>query len=410
MRKFNLNKKLIILNLIMLLLITIITGCGEESSKLPTRLSDGMSEKLTIHFIDVGQADAILVQLPNEESILIDAGNNDDGQMVVDYINQLKIDRIDYLIGTHPHEDHIGGLDNVINNFETGKVYMPQVNHTTETYRELLTAIKAKGKKSVTAQAGKELINTDELEVKLLGPVKEHDELNNWSVVTKIKYGNNSFLFTGDMESEAEKDILNAGFNLESDLLKVAHHGSSSSTTQSFLEAVKPKYGIISVGSDNDYGHPSSFTLQRLKDYGVKIYRTDKQGTIIAVSNGQKITFNQEPTEFKLGDSSMDNRKSKVDLIRLDLKEEIVVIKNNSKKNINLTNWNLVSIRGNQEFTFPDRSIIKAGKTYKVTSGRRAKSGTNMIIWTEGYMWNNGGDAAALYDENQNLESELSRY
>jgi len=330
--------------------------------------------------------------------------------MVVDYINQLKIDRIDYLIGTHPHEDHIGGLDNVINNFETGKVYMPQVNHTTETYRELLTAIKAKGKKVVTAQAGKELINTAELEVKLLGPFKEYDELNNWSVVTKIKYGNNSFLFTGDMESEAEKDILNAGFNLEFDLLKVAHHGSSSSTTQSFLEAVKPKYGIISVGSDNDYGHPSSFTLQRLKDYGVKIYRTDKQGTIIAVSDGQKITFNQEQTEFKLGNSSIDNRKSKVDLIRLDLKEEIVVIKNNSKKNINLTNWNLVSIRGNQEFTFPDRSIIKAGKTYKVTSGRRAKSGTNMIIWTERYMWNNGGDAAALYDENHNLVSELSRY
>ncbi len=256
-------------------------------------------KELKIHFLDVGQADSTLIELPNDHIMLIDGGNNNDSDMIIEYLNEKDIKKIDYLIGTHPHEDHIGGLDDIIDSLEIGKIYLPGVVHTTKTFEDLLISIKRKGKKIITAKAGVNIVNEEQLKLYFLSPIKEeYNELNHYSTVIKLEYQENSFLFTGDAEVINEEDIIKEYSDISKvDVLKVAHHGSSSSTSNNFLDITEPDYGIISVGKDNQYGHPSSTVIKRLNDKDIKIYRTDLQGTIILSSNGVKISFNKEAIE-----------------------------------------------------------------------------------------------------------------
>ncbi len=252
------------------------------------------SEDLLIHFIDVGQADCILIDLPGDNEILIDAGNKSDADTIINYIKNQSIDDIEYLILTHFHEDHIGSAPEIINKLKIEKIYMPDTTTDTQIYKDTIKAITDNSIESVKAKGGTKILNAGNVIFEILAPNSMwYSEMNEFSVVTKLVYGNTSFLFTGDAESVSELEMVRAGYNLNVDLLKVGHHGGETSSSQIFLDSVTPSYAVISVGKDNSYGHPHQKALDRLISSGAKIYRTDEQGTIVATSNGNSITIDK---------------------------------------------------------------------------------------------------------------------
>ena len=258
--------------------------------------SGSSSFVLDVQIIDVGQADCTLIKMPDGQNMLIDAGNNSDGGYLVDYLESEDVEKIDYLIGTHPHADHIGGMDDIIENFEIGKIYMPRVTSNTQTFEEVLQAIKDKGLKIETATAGKTVLE-GEVFAQFISPVGEYyEELNDYSAVLKLTYGSKSFLFMGDAEALAEKEILQK-FDVKSDVLKVGHHGSSTSSHNAFLKAVNPEIAVISVGEGNDYGHPHKSVLKRLEKIGTRLYRTDLNGTVKVYCDGKSIEVKCEKGE-----------------------------------------------------------------------------------------------------------------
>ena len=254
---------------------------------------NNFSDTIDVYFIDVGQADSILIK--NEEhSMLIDAGNNEDGVKLVNYLNELNVNNFDYVIATHAHEDHIGGMDDIINNFQVDKFFMPDVLTTTKTFEDVLDALENNDMTYNTFEENQEF-SFGNANVKILYVGNDKNDLNDTSIVMKITYYNNSFLFTGDISSKVEKKILNK--DLKSDVLKVAHHGSDYSSTDEFLDLVDPKYAVISVGKNNIYKHPAESTLLKLNDRNIKIYRTDTSDTIIMNSDGNNITIKTIKTD-----------------------------------------------------------------------------------------------------------------
>ncbi|MDR3091505.1 MAG: MBL fold metallo-hydrolase [Clostridiales bacterium] len=247
---------------------------------------------LTVCFLDVGQGDCALAELPDGGNMLIDAGNNADADLVCGFLRERGVERVDYLVGTHPHEDHIGGLDAVIDNFDIGEVIMPRATANTKTFRAVIEALKRKDLKIKTAKAGVELFNDGEgLSAELLAPVSDrYQNLNNYSAVIKLTYGKTSFLFTGDAEALSEREMLDAGEDVSAEVLKVGHHGSDLNSTEEFLDAVSPKYAVISCGAGNVYGHPRQATLDKLQARGVEYMRTDTDGTIIMETDGENIS------------------------------------------------------------------------------------------------------------------------
>lgn len=264
--------------------------------------------KLTVHFIDVGQGDGILIQ-QGTKNMLIDAGTNEDEKLMVNYLNKQGIKKLDVVIGTHPHEDHIGGMDAVIKNFSIGAIYMPKVTNTTKTFEDVLTAIKAKGLKVNAPTAGSTFKLGDATCTILAPNGSQYEDLNNYSLVIKVTYGTKSFLFTGDAEAISEKEMINKKYNLKADVLKVGHHGSSSSTSADFLKAVNPTFAVISMAKGNDYGHPHKETMALLKAKSIKVYRTDECGTIIATSDGKTIAFNVKQGSYNPGSATSSGTK-----------------------------------------------------------------------------------------------------
>lgn len=258
----------------------------EGTTKATVTAGDG---ELEVHYIDVGQADCALLA-SDGHYMLIDGGNNEDAEEILSYLEELGVKKLDFVVGTHPHEDHIGSLDVVIESFDVGAVYMPKITHTSQTFEDVLTAISDKGLKVKTPTPGS-TFKFAGLPVEIIGPVTEYRDFNNNSIVLRVTAGETRFLFTGDAEGMAEDDIRFAGYDVEAEVLKVGHHGSATSSTYEFLDAINPEYAVISVGVDNSYDHPEQETLDRLEAVGAKIYRTDLQGTIICRTNGKDITF-----------------------------------------------------------------------------------------------------------------------
>ena len=264
----------------MLMLVFTTSAVGEDSG-------------FCIHFIDVGQADAAIV-ICDGEVLMIDGGNVGDSSLIYSYLTRtLGLEHIDYMIGTHAHEDHIGGLSGALNACTVGKVYSPVTDYDSEAFQDF-KRYEEEQVGSLTIPSVGETFNFGSATVQFLSPAYQYASTNDTSIVVKIVYGNTSFLFTGDAEWEPEHDMVESGYDLSATLLKVGHHGSDTSTSYVFLREIMPQYAVISVGEGNSYGHPTEDTLSRLRDAGATVYRTDLQGNIICYSDGNSLTFMTE--------------------------------------------------------------------------------------------------------------------
>ena len=262
----------------------------------PTEVSLPEGSAFAVHFIDVGQADAALV-LCDGQTMLIDGGNVADSSLIVAYLKKLGVDYLDYVVCTHAHEDHVGGLSGALSVAGAGTVYAPETAVESDAYDNFVRKVAEQNLQITHPEHGR-VISLGSSSVQFMGPVTEAtDDVNNTSIVLKVSYGQTSFLFTGDAEYDEELNIVDAGYDLSADVLKVGHHGSDSSTSYIFLRHVMPKYAVISVGKDNNYDHPNEKTLSRLRDEGAEVFRTDLQGDIIAESDGENISFTTERNE-----------------------------------------------------------------------------------------------------------------
>lgn len=252
-----------------------------------------VKSNLTVSFIDVGQADSILIRNGNY-NMLIDAGNNEDGEKLVNYFKSLKIEEFLYVVATHPHEDHIGGMDDIINNFKIDNYYMPNKLSTTKTFMDVLDALSSKNLKYTVPNKG-DVLKLGNANINVIYSGDETNDINDSSIILKITHGKNSFLLTGDATYNVEKQILND--DIKSDVLKVAHHGSNYSSKEEFLNRVNAKYAVISVGKNNIYNHPSNSTLEKLDKRNIIVYRTDRDGTITFTSNKENLSVNTYETD-----------------------------------------------------------------------------------------------------------------
>lgn len=298
-----LNKLIrIIIGFVILIVVTIQGNLFDNISNATASINDStksdkidakVKENFSVSFIDVGQADSVLIRNGNY-NMLIDAGNNEDGEKLVNYFKSLGIEEFTYVFATHPHEDHIGGMDDIINNFKIDNYYMSNKLSTTKTFMDVLDALDGCNLKYTVPNKG-DTLKLGDANIKVIYPGDDKSNINDSSIVLKITYGKNSFLLTGDATSNVERKIYNE--DIKSDVLKVAHHGSSYSSTDVFLDRVKPYYAVISVGKNNIYNHPSNKTLEKLNKRNIKVYRTDLDGTIVFTSDGENLSVKALKTD-----------------------------------------------------------------------------------------------------------------
>lgn len=267
---------------------------GHSTNRLPADIpfSNEQKDLLTVTFLDVGQGDAAVLQCGGQ-AMMIDGGKAKASSYIYSWLKKNQISHLDVMVATHTDADHIGGLSGALNYAKVGTAYCPLTSGTTKTFQSFVKYLKKQGKSITVPKAGDEF-SLGGAQVRILGPTDPQAEGNNSSIVLKVTFGDTSFLFTGDAERDEEQELLESGYDLESTVLKVGHHGSDTSTSYLFLRTVNPQYAVISVGADNTYGHPTETVLSRLRDADVKTYRTDLQGTITAVSDGKKVTFQTE--------------------------------------------------------------------------------------------------------------------
>ena len=266
------------------------TGIAQAIGNTATgNIGTAQAGTLTVTWLDVGQGDAAVIQCGGQ-SMLIDGGKPEKSSYIYAWLQQHGLSYLDVIVATHVDADHIGGLSGALNYASVGTAYCPVTTGTTETFQSFVKYLEQRGKQITVPTAG-ETFALGGAQVQILGPLHSAEDSNDNSIVLKVSFGATSFLFTGDAERAEEQDLLNAGVNLQSTVLKVGHHGSDTSTSYPFLRAVAPQYAVISVGAGNSYGHPTEAVLSRLRDAGVTTFRTDMQGEITAVSDGQTINF-----------------------------------------------------------------------------------------------------------------------
>ncbi len=274
-----------ILNMLMAFVMSFgILGSNVNPSDIPE------NSNFEVHFIDVGQADSALIECDGE-TMMIDGGNVADSNVVAAYLKKEDVTELNYVVCSHAHEDHVGGLSGALSVTKADNIYAPKTEANTKAYKNFKKKAEEQNVEIKHPNVG-DKIQLGSSTVEFLGPVDENGkDLNSTSIVLKIIYGNTSFLFTGDAESDEEEEILNSGADLKSTVLKVGHHGSRTSTSYAFLREVMPQYAVISVEKGNSYGHPNEETLSKLSDAGVEVYRTDESGDIVMTSDGNNISI-----------------------------------------------------------------------------------------------------------------------
>ena len=393
-------KKIIVL----LLCIFLLAGCTEavKTEKIPVTAGHEMQ----VHFIDVGQGDSILIESPSGKTMLIDGGVKGAGQQIVSYLKELGINKLDIVVATHPDADHIGGFIPVLDNMTIEQFYDSGKVHTSQTFEEMLTRIDEKNIPYHVPKIGDDIEFDKDVNVKVLNANDQATDNNDASIVLKMTYGNVSFLLTGDAGVALEKEMLR--YDVKATVLKAGHHGSNTSSSEEFIQAVKPEVTILSYGEDNKYGHPHAEIVDRLQAIGSKIYATADLGTITVSTDGVNYTVNGKETfSVETGNIlSKEEPTTAIEIVSKDLVTEIVGIKNSGQHAVSLKDWQLISIEGHQVYNFPNLSL-QPGKTIYITSGTNAREGQNYLKWTTKQIWLNAGDAAQLRNEKGELVSEL---
>lgn len=383
---------------------------------------------LTAHFIDVGQGDCILIECAGK-TMLIDAGENNRGYTVSAFLREKKISSLDYVVATHPHADHIGGLLTILNEYPVGQFIDSGYPHTSKTYENMLMIIDAKNIPFHVAERGETIDLDPGTEILILNPKKEQsEELNENSVVLKITHGNVSFLLMGDAGLEAEENIMAAGYEVDADILKVGHHASTSGSGHRFISSVSPEVSIIEVGADNDYGHPHAEILQRLQKVST-VYRTDQHGTVIITTDGSAYTVTTEKAASRktiltststIADTTTTSTRDNtvvapvetstsnegIGISDLNLKEEYIKIRNSGSSSVDLTGWEIKDQEDKHTYTFSSFELEAGGiVTLYTAEGSNTK---NELYWGNGNpLWNNDGDTAFIYDSEGKLVNSL---
>jgi len=416
----------------------------QAGSEHNTEINESLTGKnLTVHFLDVGQADSALLEF-NGKTILIDAAEQDQGKNIAEYLHARGISRLNYVVATHPHSDHIGGMETILNEFPVENFIDSGYPHTSKTYENMLTTIDGKNIPFQVAKKGEKIELDSALNIEILNPDSQYsDELNENSIVLKISYGEVSFLLMGDAGLETEERIMKAGDNLDSNILKVGHHASTSGSGESFITAVSPEVSVIEVGAGNDYGHPHAEVLERLQKVS-RVFRTDLDGTITITTNGLTYSVTTEKTGTSAGTpgktgtketsdgngayssttsvtaeraeetkteglESADLSKSALYISDLNLGDEWVKISNNGDSPVSLEAWKIEDEASKHSYTFPSYTL-DSGSEVAVYSAKGTDSANELYMQLDYPIWNNDGDTAYLYDNNGKLISKLERY
>lgn len=369
----------------------------------PEKKAVTAGQQMLVHFIDVGQGDSILIESPNGKTMLVDGGVKGAGQHIVSYLHELGVKKLDIVVATHPDADHIGGLIPVLNSIDIEQFYDSGKIHTSQTFEDMLTLIDTKNIPYNVPKTGDHIMLDEKIDVTVLNANGTASDNNDASIVLKLTYGDISFLLTGDAGVALEKEML--AQDVKATVLKAGHHGSNTSSSQSFIQAVHPEVTILSYGKDNKYGHPHVEVVERLQAIGSKIYATAETGSVIVSTDGVNYDVSANEWSETVATTSPTHNVT-VELISKDLVNEVVTIQNNGIEAVALKDWQLVSMEGNQIFNFPNVTL-QPGKTIYVTSGSDAREGQNYLKWTTRQIWLNDGDAAQLRNAKGDVVSEL---
>lgn len=322
-RKKRLSKAIVTIAFLLIAAVVTANQVGEsEPSNTGTQPNGQTSSseaqepqgELKFTMIDCGQADSFLLE-QDGKTCLVDCGTRSTGKDVVKYLKDKGITKIDYLFGTHPHDDHMGGMYDVITNFEIGKVIIPKVKDgtvTTNWYLKLMKELKQNSYNIEYVSLGT-IYQLGQATINVIGPINEPDEnKNNYSTVLKVSFGEMDIIMTGDAEKKVEQDIIESGINLDAEILKVGHHGSDTSTSEAFLDAISPDYALISTEVGNKYDHPIKVTMDNLKSRNIEVYRTDENGTVVAHITTEDVSFDCQPGDYLSG-TELAERSTKND-------------------------------------------------------------------------------------------------